>query len=114
MKARIRKSGEIKNFYPTKQIGYDGYIDEDDNFYYPSELDFTLSEPEEEVTIEGWVARDEDGCLNLFNGEPERIADCVWGIYLGDLGLGLPKEYFPDLKWSDPIKVTITIKPKKK
>ena len=112
MKARIKETGEVVD------VEYD-----DDDLYvvigrrqylYASEFDF-ITEPEEEVRIDGFVARDKDGSLNLFNGEPERIADCTWGIYPGDLGLGLPKEYFPDLKWeSDPLKVTITIRPKKK
>lgn len=38
--ARIKKTGEIKAFYPVRESGYDGYIDARGKFYYPSELDF--------------------------------------------------------------------------
>lgn len=38
--ARIKKTGEIKAFYPTTQSGYQGYIDARGKFYYSEELDF--------------------------------------------------------------------------
>ncbi|WP_290381192.1 MULTISPECIES: hypothetical protein [Bacteroidales] len=38
--ARIKKTGEIKAFYPTTQSGYKGYVDTDGRFYYPEQLDF--------------------------------------------------------------------------
>lgn len=40
MKARIKKTGKIKSFYPTTQSGYAGYVDSDGKFYYPNELAF--------------------------------------------------------------------------
>lgn len=40
MKARVIATGEIKSFYPTRQSGYDGYVDEQGRWYYPKELDF--------------------------------------------------------------------------
>ena len=67
----------------------------------------------QEVTIEGWVARDEDGALNLFDREPERIAECAWAYFPGhSLGFSLPKESFPSVTWkSEPRKVKLTITP---
>lgn len=38
--ARIKKTGEIKAFFPTTQSGYKGYVDTDGRFYYPEQLDF--------------------------------------------------------------------------
>lgn len=38
--AKIKATGEIKTFYPTRECGYDGYVDTDGKFYYPTELDF--------------------------------------------------------------------------
>lgn len=40
MKAIIKKTGQIKSFYPTTQSGYAGYVDGDGRFYYPNELRF--------------------------------------------------------------------------
>lgn len=94
------------------------------NFYLEEELDFTLSEPEEEVKkIHGWVAIDEayDSCF-LHTSKPhqesQEIADTgdyntVWEsdgeTYLLDKGL------FPNMDSdSDPIEYEVTIKTKKK
>ena len=38
--ARIKKTGEIRAFYPTTQSGFKGYVDTDGRFYYPGQLDF--------------------------------------------------------------------------
>ena len=38
--ARIKKTGEIRAFYPTTQSGFKGYVDTDGRFYYPEQLDF--------------------------------------------------------------------------
>ena len=59
-------------------------------------------------TIKGWVARDQDGLLTLFDSEPKRFpVDESW------IGCGftdLPKDLFPDLKWEDePIEVELPI-----
>lgn len=40
MNGRVMKTGEIKSFYPTRECGYDGYVDSDGKFYYPTEIDF--------------------------------------------------------------------------
>lgn len=99
------------------------YIDEEQTIYDETELDliFPLSEPEEEVTIEGYIARDEDGALSLFPIKPFRdyadINDVCRGFWdsITDYSIIIPKGRFPHLAWSDePLEVTITIKPKKK
>lgn len=123
MRARVKKTGEIKSFYPTTQSGYDGYVDEDGEWYYPKELDFTLSEPEEEEVIEGWVCKDEyeDGFARIHTEEPspslEEVAlDDFIEVWRSSGNVYLISDYlFPDLKHTDtPKKVTITIKQKKK
>lgn len=87
-------------------------IDKAGDKYFLQDLDFDLSEPEDEVTVEGWVARDCDGDLFIYRARPEReddywTASCEASV--------LPKDKFPSVTWeSEPLDVTITIKPKKK
>lgn len=63
--------------------------------------------------IQGWVARDESGSLNVFDEEPIRDEELeMWSDGLDHFGL--PYSSFPDLTWdSDPIEVEIIIKRKK-
>ena len=89
--------------------------------YNPGELEFYLfDEPEEEVTIEGFVARDKVyGELNIFTEMPmECNIDSLQTYWGGERGsLSLPKEYenmFENLDSKTVQEVTITIKPKKK
>ena len=94
----------------------------DGKHYKLSELDFNVEEAEE-VTIDGWVARDKkDNALNLHAEEPYRTQS---GYQQGDEPdwwesecasfLPLDKGLFPSLTWeSDPLEVTVTVKPKKK
>ncbi len=99
------------------------YSDPDMNrFYQDSDLDFEVEEESEEVTIEGWVARDKkDGCLNLFTERPHRTqssyreysSEDIWDSKVMGL-FPIDKSLFPSLTWqSDPLPVTITIKAKK-
>lgn len=73
-------------------------------------------EETEEVTIDGWVARDSNGTLWICSEEPQRYSD--WWIIDTDeeyTKKELPSYLFPDLTWgSEPLEVTITIKPKKR
>lgn len=56
MKARVIATGEIKSFYPTRQSGYDGYVDEQGRWYYPKELDFRNGgEPLPETSDSGTI-----------------------------------------------------------
>lgn len=70
------------------------------------------------VTIEGWVARDEDGFINLFNEKPIRDyadrSDVTYGFWDDADGhhLELPTTSFPPVTWAtEPQKVRITITP---
>ena len=123
MKAIRKSDGKVIEVREWRGASDVVYSDPDMNrFYQASELNFNVEEAEE-VTIEGWVAIDEayDACF-LHTSKPHQesqgIADTgdyytVWesdgGTYLLDKG------FFPDMdSESDPLEVTITIKPKKK
>ncbi|MDE6330067.1 MAG: hypothetical protein K2L83_05065 [Muribaculaceae bacterium] len=70
-------------------------------------------EESEEVTFDGWAARDGDGEIYFHPNKPKRYT----GYWLNKDGLNdykLPQETLPSLTWrSAPIEVSITIKPKK-
>lgn len=68
---------------------------------------------EEEVTIEGWVARDMDGELNLFQSKPDRDAGfwCSGDGRLLICDLEHDSEPFLSVTWEgEPKKVSVTIK----
>ena len=122
MKARRRSDGKVIEVEQT--TSYDGELGYWDNencdFHYPSDLDFNV-EDVEEVTIDGWLTRSVGGSLT-FSDSPEcRRGHRVWYhkegtnvVDLDETGL-FPNNLFPDLTWeSEPLEVTITIKPKKK
>lgn len=72
-------------------------------------------EKDADTVIQGWVARDKDGALQLWESKPQRnnITWDEWGMAKGLMLL--PDELFPDLTWeSDPEPVEIIIKRKKK
>lgn len=106
MKARVIKTNKVIKVYPTDTLALGGecctvrlYKDYDGRKYWSNELervpdDMPLSEPEEEVTIEGRAERTIDGKLRLF-------VDYINYVYLP-----------ADCKIEG--EVTITIKPKKK
>ncbi len=71
-----------------------------------------------EITIEGWIARDEDGFINLFNDKPIRDycdrSDVTYGFWdeANEHHIELPTASFPSVTWkSEPKKVRITITP---
>lgn len=70
-------------------------------------------ETDSDTVIQGWVARDESGSLNVFDEEPTRDEELeMWSDGLDHFGL--PYSSFPDLTWSDePEQVEIIIKRKK-
>lgn len=110
MKA-IRKSDgkqiEVEEWRGTSDVAY--YTLNMNEFYQESDLDFL---PEKETAVlEGWVARDEDGLIHLFDTEPERIADCAWATYPGhSLGVRLPENSFPSVTWqSEPKEIRMTL-----
>lgn len=62
-----------------------------------------------DTVIQGWVARDKDGDVFLYQNEPDRN-EIAWDGYMMR---SLPIDSFPDLTWeSDPEPVEITIKRK--
>lgn len=119
MKARVIATGEIKSFYPTRQSGYDGYVDSDGRWYYPSELDFRnggIPIPESEYKIGSvWVAREEDGDLIAFSEKPIRRPGQLpgHGYWLGKQFRELKRIAYPQITWqSEPIECEVTIKVK--
>lgn len=92
------------------------YSDPDMNrFYQASDLDFNVEEAEE-VTIDGWVARNhepEHGYdLHLFTSEPMRRQ--IMGDWYGRGQTTLDTTLYPNVTWENsPLPVTITLKPKK-
>lgn len=67
----------------------------------------------EDTVISGWVARNSDGTLSLFEVKPERVRykrDIKEGLWMAKTMTDLVSELFPDLTWDDdPIEVEITI-----
>ena len=67
-------------------------------------------EKEPAPKIKGWVARDKDGELELYDLKPYRDKDG----WISEKGYDVPinKDMFPDLRWkSEPIEVELTITP---
>ena len=120
MKAIKKSTGQVIEVtewsYGSKKI----YTEDDmPVFYTADELDFTLSEPEEEVRIDGYVARNKDGDIHIFNNKPYRdgISDGgdFWFSPNGGSHFELPEDAFSHITWlSEPQRVVLTIKPKKK
>ena len=77
-------------------------------FDYTQILAWIEKQKEPPKKIKGWVARDKDGSITLYEDKPFRDGEiwkgCSWkssGIY--DL-------FFPDLKWEDePVEVELSI-----
>lgn len=120
MKAIRKSDGKVIEVREWRGASDVVYSDLDMNrFYQASELDFNVEEAEE-VTIDGWVARDEEDVMGeselyLYPVKPFRKEhwfalpedaeyDAVMRL---DVGL------FPNLTFENsPIEVEITIKPK--
>lgn len=88
---------------------------------YKDGICFALGKQEKDTDtgFQGWVARDENGRLCLYQNEPEREAsDFSPRGYWTDRTnqyIDFPPNLFPDITWdSDPIEVEITIKRNKK
>lgn len=116
MKAIRKSDGKVIEVEPQR------FMEQDGSMYAPSDLDFNVegAEQTESAVTSGWVARDEDGFISLFNDKPTRDYcdknDITYGFWDEANGhhLELPITSFPSLTWqSDPLEVTITIKPKK-
>lgn len=109
MKARRLKDNEIVDVIRyEKPINRDEvYVDGKLRLYLPSDLDFL---PEKETAVmEGWVARDGNGSLNVFDEEPTKDEWLeMWSDGLDHFGL--PYNSFPSVTWlTEPKKVRITL-----
>ena len=62
-------------------------------------------------TIKGWVARDKDGALIIYDSVPQRIEDMeIWNNETSVYCASLPKDMLPTLRWEDePIEVELPI-----
>lgn len=77
-----------------------------------------LAPNDADTVIQGWVARDEDGALCIYEYKPKRVYD-TWAhenVWIGEILLSnVHTKPFFNLTWeSDPQEVEITIKRKKK
>lgn len=103
MKAIRKSDGKVIEVEPQR------FMEQDGSMYAPSDLDFNV----EEVTINGWVARDKYGDICVYENKPTRRYDFWFDDDAPNFTL-LPITSFPSVTWeSDPLEVTITIKPKK-
>ena len=122
MKTRIINTGEIVDVVDYNNSKVTVYRNDKTEFlaqneYSRDEVEFLPDTPEE-VTIEGWVARDEDGFINLFNDKPIRDycdrSDVTYGFWdeANEHHIELPTASFPEVTWdSEPKRVKITITP---
>lgn len=113
MKAKRKSDGAIIEVYPVSDNQYLHGV----NLYQASNLDFDVEEGTEEVTIEGWVARnhepEHEHDLHLFTSEPMRRQ--IMGDWYGHGQTTLDTSLYPNVTWENsPLPVTITIKAKKK
>lgn len=116
MKAKIKATGEIIYVNPTfnqkdfsDEEGY--YTDGKLSLYTAENLDFL---PEKEtVELEGYVARDEDGFISIYQNKPTRDEyDCCgfWHDDDSESHIELPITSFPSVTWqSEPQRVRITL-----
>ena len=110
MKAIRRTDGKVIEVKPQR------FMEQDGSMYAPDELDFNVEETEE-VTIDGWVARNKDNSLYLFKAEPwYNSPRGYWDDHLMSIGcFSIPSESFPHITFDNsPIEITLTLKPKKK
>lgn len=61
------------------------------------------------MELKGWLARDKDGSLRLFDDVPERDYEMFYA-YFGLFYFKPPKDSFPEVTWENsPVEVTIKI-----
>ncbi len=116
MKAIRKLDGKVIEVREWRGASDVVYSDPDMNrFYQASELDFNVEEAEE-VTIDGWVARNKDNSLYLFKAEPwYNSPRGYWDDHLMSIGcFSIPSESFPHITFDNsPIEIALTLKPKK-
>ncbi len=129
MKAKIKATGEIVEVYERyDDLAMETTYEEFARSYSRDELDFSVSETRKEAkenantfasetaVLEGYVARDEEGYINLFQDKPTRDMydrnDVTYGFwdYSNERHIKLPTDSFPSVTWqSEPKKVRITL-----
>ena len=113
MRARRNSDGELIEVIPTTIPGrYQSGLQE----YEASDLDFNIESEKEKavVEIEGWVARDEDGYISLYQEKPTRSLNSSKTGYWWDdetaSHIDLPTTSFPSVTWENsPKKVKLKI-----
>lgn len=108
-------------YYPAPDYGW--YESDDEQMKevlentFKAGVNFALGKQEKDAgtVIQGWVSRDKDKVLILWESKPQRnnITNDEWGMANGIMLL--PSKLFPDLTWkSEPEPVEIIIRRKKK
>lgn len=115
----IRKAADsyaTDAYYPAPDYGWYESDDEqmrevlENTFKAGANFSLGKQEKDADTVIQGWVARDCDGDVFLYQNEPDRN-EIAWNGYMMH---SLPIDSFPDLTWeSEPIKCEIIIKRKK-
>lgn len=120
MKAIRKSDGKVIEVTERSSWNGEKIYTADGIFYRKGDLDFNVEEAEE-VTINRWLTRSKCGSLIASDSPECKRGHCVWYhkegsnvIDLDETGL-FDNNIFPSLTWeSEPLEVTITIKPKKK
>ena len=116
MKAIRKLDGKVIEVREKSSWNKEKIYTADGIFYRKEDLDFNVEESEE-VTIDGWVARNKDNSLYLFKAEPwYNSPRGYWDDHLMSIGcFSIPSESFPHITFDNsPIEITLTLKPKKK
>lgn len=70
-----------------------------------------MTEAENKTILRGWIARDENGELNLFMSKPKRH-HIFGGCWLDDTAIPLSDSAFPAVNWqSEPLQVRLLLIP---
>lgn len=105
---RESKSMQLSDVKQKIDVWMNSHTDEE---VYEALKKYGAIEDSEDTVIQGWVARDYDGDVFLYQNEPDRN-EIAWNGYMMH---SLPIDSFPDLTWeSEPEPVEIIIKRKKK
>lgn len=61
-----------------------------------------------------WIARDEDGSLNIYEHKPQKSeGDGEWSVFeIHAKYWTLDEDLFPEVQWSDPEPRELVLKPK--
>lgn len=112
MRAKIKATGEIIEVIKLPLGGFQRKLHDrmQIQIFKESDLDFL---PEKETAVlEGWVARDKNGIICLYNKHPERYNAPIneWGTEYPLQYYQIPDDSFPYVTWlTEPKKVRITL-----